>query len=320
MLQRTVGLVVVALIGTVACSSASTRASDASAIATHIGGARPLIADTAVAHATGTGVCGNGTQRPKHYTSVVVFAFENRSWDDVGLGFGTGMPYLHALGRRCALLPRLDRDRHASEQPHASTSGRSRARRRPGTVDDCSPSSQCSTQANNIFRQAREVGKTAINYVEGATKPCSAAGNAAKHIPALYMWQAGDRAHCTAQVRPFSEFRPDPPPELRVRYADAVQRRSRLRQRDRRPLGQGARAAGAQQRRVQGRQGRGLHLVRRGPPGPEPVDHADCDAPGAHALAGAGYAGTLRAWESMLGFPCLARACTAPDMRAAANG
>jgi len=27
----------------------------------------------------------------------------------------------------------------------------------------------------------------------------------------------------------------------------------------------------------------------------------------------------LRAWQSMLGLPCLANACTAPDMRAAAS-
>ena len=40
---------------------------------------------------------------------------------------------------------------------------------------------------------------------------------------------------------------------------------------------------------------------------------------GVHAVAGAGYAGTLAAWESMLDLPCLANACAAPDMRTAAN-
>jgi hypothetical protein len=40
---------------------------------------------------------------------------------------------------------------------------------------------------------------------------------------------------------------------------------------------------------------------------------------GPASLAGAGYAGTLKAWESMLGLPCLANACTAGDMRATAN-
>jgi hypothetical protein len=41
--------------------------------------------------------------------------------------------------------------------------------------------------------------------------------------------------------------------------------------------------------------------------------------PGPLTLAGAGYAGTLSAWESMLGLPCLENACHAPDMRKAAH-
>ena len=42
-------------------------------------------------------------------------------------------------------------------------------------------------------------------------------------------------------------------------------------------------------------------------------------SPGPVTATGAGYAGTLAAWESMLGLPCLANACSAPDMRAAAG-
>jgi hypothetical protein len=41
--------------------------------------------------------------------------------------------------------------------------------------------------------------------------------------------------------------------------------------------------------------------------------------PGSHALPGAGYAGTLAAWEHMLGLRCIANACNARDMREAAN-
>ena len=40
---------------------------------------------------------------------------------------------------------------------------------------------------------------------------------------------------------------------------------------------------------------------------------------GALSTVGAGYAGTLSAWESMLGLPCLANACSAPDLRTPAN-
>jgi hypothetical protein len=39
--------------------------------------------------------------------------------------------------------------------------------------------------------------------------------------------------------------------------------------------------------------------------------------PGPLDVTGAGYAGTLAAWESMLGLPCLANACNAPNLRAA---
>jgi hypothetical protein len=42
-------------------------------------------------------------------------------------------------------------------------------------------------------------------------------------------------------------------------------------------------------------------------------------AAGPNDLAGAGYAGTLAAWESMLDLPCLEHACNARDMRRAAH-
>src|SRR4029078_12725098 len=79
---------------------------------------------------------------------------------------------------------------------------------------DCLPSATCSTQADSIFRQARRAGLVAINYVEGATSGCSAEGNAAKHIPALYLWGADDRAHCKEQVRPLRELNPNDLPNF----------------------------------------------------------------------------------------------------------
>ena len=42
-------------------------------------------------------------------------------------------------------------------------------------------------------------------------------------------------------------------------------------------------------------------------------------APGARSGIDGGTAATLQAWESMLGLPCLADACGAPDMRTAAH-
>ena len=174
----------------------------------------PVGATIARATATGTvvnddaGSCGIIAPLPARYTSVVIFAFENRTWSDVGLGFGTGMPYLHALGQRCSYFNTwMETD--ANQNSLTQYTGQVTGKRQAGTVDDCSPSSTCSTQANNIFRQARNFGKTAVNYVEGATSPCSASGNASKHIPDLYMWGADDRAHCAAQVLPLSQFNPN---------------------------------------------------------------------------------------------------------------
>ena len=63
----------------------------------------------------------------------------------------------------------------------------------------------------------RVAGGTARNYVEGATTGCSASGNAAKHIPALYYFGTytdgtgshNDHDFCNTEVRPYSEFDPN---------------------------------------------------------------------------------------------------------------
>src|SRR5262249_39794365 len=152
-------------------------------------------------------VCGNPGQPPPHYDAVVVFSFENRTWNDVGAGFSK-MPYLHSLAQHCTYFSywtETDTQQSSLTQYIGAVTGA----RQPGTVNDCTPSAQCSTTADNIFRQARVAGIPAINYVEGATRPCDATGNAAKHIPDLYLWSADDRAHCAAQTRPFSEFDPN---------------------------------------------------------------------------------------------------------------
>ena len=283
----------------------------------------PVGATIARATATGfivnddAGSCGIVAPHPAGYTSVVVFAFENRTWSDVGLGFGTGMPYLHALGLHCSYFTDWT-ETDTSQNSLTQYTGQVTGARQAGTVDDCSPSASCSTQANNIFRQARNFGKKAINYVEGATAPCSEAGNAAKHIPDLYMWGADDRAHCSGQVRPFSEFNPNQLPNFAFitptlcndghDCSDAT-------------VDSWAKA------HVQPvlnstayKQGKVAVFIWYDEDHPvpnmwiTPTAHA-----GALSTAGAGYAGTLKAWESMLGLPCLANACTAGPMRAAAN-
>jgi hypothetical protein len=263
-------------------------------------------------------VCGNPGSPPHRYEHVVVFAFENRTWESVdGPGFGPAMPYLHRLGRRCAWFrdwTEADTTQNSLSQYVAQVTGEPQ----PATVNDCSPSESCSTTADNLFRQARVAGLTAVNYVEGAVAPCSAAGNAAKHVPALYLAGADDRAHCEAQVRPWRDFDPANLPDFAFVTPDlcndghdcgndVVDEWARVHIGA--VLGSAAYAAGKVAVFVWYDEDRPVPNMWVAPTArPGPID-----------LAGASYAGTLAAWQEMLGLPCLARACDAPDMRAAAN-
>ncbi len=262
-------------------------------------------------------MCANPGLAPRRYASVVVFAFENRSWSDVGVGFGPGMPYLHRLGRRCSYFTdwtETDTTQNSLTQYVGQVTGAFQ----PGTVNDCSPSATCSTDANSIFRQARRAGLKAVNYVEGAKTGCSAAGNAARHVPVLYLWGAHDRAHCDAQVRPLRELDPNALPSFAFvtpnlchdghDCADSVV--DRWAEAHVRPV----LASDAY------RAGKVAVFIWYDEDRPVPNMWITPTAKaGAVTKPGAGYAGTLRAWESMLGLRCLANACTAPNMRARAN-
>ena len=246
-----------------------------------------------------------------------MFAFENRTWGDVGLGFGPEMPYLHVLGKECSYFPdwtETDTAQNSLTQYVGQVTGAPQ----PGTVNDCSPSVVCSTTADNIFRQARRAGLTAVNYVEGATEPCSADGNAVKHVPAMYLWGSDDPAHCRDQVRPLSEFNPNALPAFAFITPTLCNdghdcnnavvdhwTQAHL------PAVLESRAYAA---------GKVAVFIWYDEDHPVPnLWIAPTARSGARRLAGAGYAGTLKAWESMLGLPCLGRACSAPDMRVSAN-
>jgi hypothetical protein len=161
-----------------------------------------------------SGVCASTGAPPATYQHVVVFSFENRTWSNVGLGFSaTTMPYLHSLAGQCSFFSdwtETNTSQNSLTQYIGETSGVSNT----STVNDCSPSSSCQSTDNNIFRQVRQAGGTARSYVEGATAGCSASGNAAKHIPALYYFGTytdgtgthNDHDFCSTEVRPYSEF------------------------------------------------------------------------------------------------------------------
>ena len=149
----------------------------------------PVGATLARDTATGTivnddaGSCGVAAPHPASYTSVVVFAFENRSWNDVGLGFGTGMPYLHALGQKCSYFTNWT-ETDTNQNSLTQYTGQVTGARQAGNGRRLSiRRRRAAPKPNNIFRQARNVGKTAINYVEGATAACSASGTLRSTFP-----------------------------------------------------------------------------------------------------------------------------------------
>jgi phosphatidylinositol-3-phosphatase len=159
--------------------------------------------------------CGSTASPPAHYQHVIIFSFENRTWSNVGLGFSAStMPYLHSLASQCSYFSdwtETNTAQNSLTQYIGETSGVSNA----NTVNDCSPSStSCRSTDDNIFRQVRRAGGTARSYVEGATTSCSASGNAAKHIPALYYYGTytegtstrNDHEFCDTEVRPYGEF------------------------------------------------------------------------------------------------------------------
>lgn len=158
--------------------------------------------------------CGRTTAAPATYDHVVVVVEENRTWSggrtpSVGMGFSaTNMPFLHGLATKCAHYQdwaETNSAQNSLNQYIGMTSGVANT----STVNDCNPSATCHSTDDNIFRQVRVAGGVPRNYVDGATEPCSAGTNAAKHIPALYYWGGDDQDHCSTEVRPLSALNPD---------------------------------------------------------------------------------------------------------------
>ncbi len=273
----------------------------------------PEPTSTSAARPSNQSPCGKTTTPPTHYDSVVVFSFENRSWDEVGAGFGPAMPYLHDLGTQCSWFPdwtEIDR----SEKSLAQYVGQVIGTTEPTAVADCKPSVTCHTTEDSIFRQLRLAGRRAVNYVEGATTPCSDEGNKPKHIPALYLWGADDRAHCDAQVRPFSDFDPNrlpafafvTPTQCNDGHDCADQTVDAWAREHVQPVLDSAAY----------RAGKVAVFIWYDESAPVPnLWITPTAAVGARNGVAAGPAGTLRAWQSMLGVPCLKTACSATDLR-----
>ncbi|HEY3832264.1 MAG TPA: hypothetical protein VGO03_08225 [Acidimicrobiia bacterium] len=151
------------------------------------------------------GVCGSSAPPPAHYAHVVVIMEENRRWPDVGGPGFNAMPYLHSLTRSCAYYTQWN-ETNAAQSSLTQYIGITSGVDNPATVNDCSPSVSCRSTDDNIFRQVRASHGAARAFVEGATSGCSAAGNAVKHVPALYYFGNDDRSFCDMEVRPLTEL------------------------------------------------------------------------------------------------------------------
>lgn len=162
--------------------------------------------------------CGSVAAPPSTYEHIVVIMEENRTWDGVGgVGFADpNMPFLHDLGTNCTVFADWT-ETNTAQNSLTQYIGLTSGVNNPATVNDCQPSATCRSTDDNIFRQVRQAGGTARNYVEGAATGCSVGTNAAKHIPALYFYGSysdGTGAHndhdfCNDEVRPLTELDPD---------------------------------------------------------------------------------------------------------------
>jgi hypothetical protein len=255
----------------------------------------------------------------------VVLVEENRTWTGgrsqaVGMGFSGGeMPFLEHLASQCSWFTdwaEMDANENSLNQYIGLTSGV-----KSTTVsNDCEPSDTCRSTDDNIFRQVRESGGTARTYVDGATEPCSAGDNRAKHIPALYYRGADDPSHCLDEVRPMSEFDPDRLPTFAFVVPDLCH--------DGHDCGDDVVDTWAQSTidpilsSAAYRRGEVLVVViyDEDQPVPNLLIAPTANAGAIDGVAGS-HAGLMRAIESALGLPVLDQGelPTAPDLREPAN-
>jgi phosphatidylinositol-3-phosphatase len=268
-------------------------------------------------------VCGNAGA-PLARQKVVVFAFENRTWSDVGGTKFQSMPYLHSLALQCSTFA-SDTEVDTSQNSATQYVGTTQGSENNSVRNDCSPSSTCESLADNVFRQARRAGEAPRSYVEGASTACSSSGNAVKHIPALYFRGSyadstgthNDQAFCRTEVVPLSSFDPNNVPAFSFVTPTLCD--------DGHDCGNAAVDSWAKAH-IQAvinsaayQRGRVTIFVWYDEDHPVPNMQI-----GWHARAGVkttpiNDASTLRAWEDMLGVPHLANAQTATGLRLIAN-
>ncbi len=271
--------------------------------------------------------CRATSAPPAKYDHVLVIMEENRRWRDVGgVGFrDPAMPYLHGLAQKCTTFADWT-ETDTSQNSLTQYIGLTRGVSNPHTTNDCSPSKKCRSTDDNIFRQVRTSGGSARSYVEGADAPCSAAGNAARHVPALYY--AGsytdtggihdDQDACATEVRPLADLVPSNLPTFAVVTPNLCN--------DGHDCGNGvvdrwlARFLPSILNGSSYRGGTTAVMVLYDEDHPVPnLLVAPTARAGVDKTPGAGHTAMLRTWEEMLGLPLLPGVTSAMSLRSPAN-
>jgi hypothetical protein len=144
--------------------------------------------------------CGTLTDPPATYDHVIWIWMENHSAAQV---IGTPeAPFVTDVAAKCATASNY-RSVGKPSLPNyiGATSGDTW-----GIADDAGPSAHRLT-ADNLFRQVRAAGGTAVSYQDAMSANCVLGGRstyAVKHNPAAYYAGADDRAACITDDVPFA--------------------------------------------------------------------------------------------------------------------
>jgi hypothetical protein len=150
----------------------------------------------------GDAVCGTTTQGPERYQHVIWVLMENHKYSSV-IG-NTNAPYITSLAAECASASAYQDAGAYPSLPNylALTSGTT-----PVTTN-C-PSQRCPIYADNLFRQVRAAGGSAISFAESLPGPCfrkNLRPYAPRHVPATYYADPADRAACRTDVVPLDQL------------------------------------------------------------------------------------------------------------------
>jgi hypothetical protein len=263
-----------------------------------------------------TGPCGTAAAPPARYDHVVIVMYENKRL--TGVIGNPAAPYANSLARACGYATQYsDAGSQFKSLPNyiALTSGLDNT----PVQTDCVPSVTCSTTVDNLFRQVRAKGGTAISYQESMGSNCRLTNfgtYAPKHNPAAYYVGGSDRAACATDDVDYSSFDPNNLPTLAFVTPNLISdsHDGTVAQGD--AWAQTNIAAILNGSSYRAGRTAVLWLWDENTPTPNVVI-APSVRPGSVVSAPVNHYGSLRAVERMLGLPLLGNAATAFSLRKA---